>query len=627
MSNHKFQVNLRGIIELLSQHLYSSPEVYIRELLQNAVDAIQARRLYRSEDFVPEINFHFTFENGSPVLRCRDNGRGLDEAEAHEFLSIIGLSSKTEDIARQRGTFIGQFGIGLLSGFMVSDEIKVITRSAKPDSPVVEWRGHQNGTYSVRQINCSDFVTGTEVTLYGNERSEIYFSPERINHLLKLYGEFLPEKITMTSDYNNCPPDYHRIFPPDEIINARFTPWRTEHLSTAQQRVEWMNYARNSLRIEPFDCFPLQASSGKVSGVAFVHSHAYVPNNQQNHQVYLKGMLLNERLDNLLPSSAFFVTCVINAGLLSPTASRESFQENNAYFAAKEELSECVENYCNRLVSGPPAKLQQFLNIHQSGIKHLSAFNERLYAMFCEHLSFETTQGTISLTEYRCRSNDKNTIHYTASVDDFRQLRQMAQAQSMTLINAGYTNDLDLIEKLPDFFPEIRLEKITAERLEEKFDSLCEHELEQSADLLETANQTLQPFGCKADIRKFYPAEIPAIYSLSEGGSWMRSTNEMSNKANELWGEIMSNLQGEESFSENTYARLCLNFSNPVIKKLCAVENQQLLASVVEILYVQALLAGHHNLSGEEQNLLNNCLKRLIKMSFNDIWSDVINEN
>lgn len=347
MPNHKFQVNLRGIIQLLSQHLYSSPEVYIRELLQNAVDAIQARRLSSIEDFVPEINFHFAIDNGSPVLRCRDNGRGLNEAEAHEFLSIIGLSSKTDEIARQRGTFIGQFGIGLLSGFMVSDEIKVVTRSAEPDSPVVEWRDHQNGTYSVRQINRSDFVAGTEVTLYGNERSGIYFSPERINRLLKLYGEFLSEKITTTVDYDNCPPDYHRSLFTDEIINARFTPWRTEHLSTGERRVEWMNYARNSLRVEPFDCFPLQSSSGKVSGVGFVHSHAYVPNNQQNHRVYLKDMLLNERLDNLLPSSAFFVTCVINAGLLSPTASRESFQENNAYFAAREELSECVEkSFC-----------------------------------------------------------------------------------------------------------------------------------------------------------------------------------------------------------------------------------------------------------------------------------------
>ncbi len=89
----------------------------------------------------------------------------------------------------------------------------------------------------------------------------------------------------------------------------------------------------------------------------------------------------------------------------------------------------------------------------------------------------------------------------------------------------------------------------------------------------------------------------------------------------------MSNIHSEESVSENTYARLCLNFSNPVIRKLCAVEDQQLLTSIVEVLYVQALLAGHHILSGEEQNLLNNCLKRLIEMSFNDFWGDVLDEN
>src|SRR5262245_48103112 len=111
-----FQVNLGGIIELLSHHLYSGPQVYLRELLQNATDAIAARQ--RSDkDFTPAIQVEVV-QGPEPTLVFEDNGIGLTEEEVHQFLATIGLSSKRDQLARQREEFIGQFGIGLLSGFL-----------------------------------------------------------------------------------------------------------------------------------------------------------------------------------------------------------------------------------------------------------------------------------------------------------------------------------------------------------------------------------------------------------------------------------------------------------------------------------------------------------------------------
>ena len=130
-SDFAFQVNLSGIIELLSHHLYSGPQVYLRELLQNAVDAIQARRQLEPA-LVGEITVELVRDGSGPAtLVFEDNGIGLTEEEVHTFLSTIGLSSKSEDLAKRRGDFIGQFGIGLLAGFMVTDEIVLITRSAR----------------------------------------------------------------------------------------------------------------------------------------------------------------------------------------------------------------------------------------------------------------------------------------------------------------------------------------------------------------------------------------------------------------------------------------------------------------------------------------------------------------
>jgi len=123
---HRFQVDLRGIIEILSEHLYSGPEVFVRELLQNGVDAITARQQLEGQAFQPAVRLELSAsEDGVPVLIFSDNGVGLLEAEVHQFLATIGKSSKR--LVGERGTgssdFIGQFGIGLLSCFVVSNEI------------------------------------------------------------------------------------------------------------------------------------------------------------------------------------------------------------------------------------------------------------------------------------------------------------------------------------------------------------------------------------------------------------------------------------------------------------------------------------------------------------------------
>jgi molecular chaperone HtpG len=154
-ADRTFQVDLRGLVDLLSHHLYSSPRVYLRELMQNAVDALTARHGLESAAPAGALGIRL-YADGS-VVRVEDDGVGLTEADVHTFLATIGRSSKRADrIAEQRGDFIGQFGIGLLSCFLVADEIHVLSRSARtPDAPAVEWRGRGDGSYTVRTLPAS----------------------------------------------------------------------------------------------------------------------------------------------------------------------------------------------------------------------------------------------------------------------------------------------------------------------------------------------------------------------------------------------------------------------------------------------------------------------------------------
>src|SRR2546425_5404863 len=119
----KFQINLRGIIDLLSHHLYSGPQVFVRELLQNGVDAIRARS-YVEPGFAGEITLEIVEPKPPkpPTLVFMDNGIGLTEEEIHKFLATIGQTSKKPEDWHRPTDFLGQFGIGLLSCFVVSDE-------------------------------------------------------------------------------------------------------------------------------------------------------------------------------------------------------------------------------------------------------------------------------------------------------------------------------------------------------------------------------------------------------------------------------------------------------------------------------------------------------------------------
>ena len=151
----RFQVNLAGMIDILSNHLYSDQNVYIRELLQNGTDAIRARRLWDADFDAGEIQVELLQDkaSGSKTLVFADNGIGLTAEEVELFLATIASSSKgSKDFgAAREQSFIGRFGIGLLSCFVVTTAIRLVTHSAKT-GVVLEWHGHGDGTYVIREL-------------------------------------------------------------------------------------------------------------------------------------------------------------------------------------------------------------------------------------------------------------------------------------------------------------------------------------------------------------------------------------------------------------------------------------------------------------------------------------------
>jgi len=589
--NRNFQVNLRGVITLLSDHLYSGPQVYIRELMQNAVDAITARQ-HMQPDHQGQVRMDLIpgSDKAPATLTVHDNGIGLTTAEVHEFLATIGQSSKREELTA--GDFLGQFGIGLLSGFVVCEEMVVITRSVKPGSETVEWKGRSDGTYSLRTLD-HDFEPGTQVFLRAKQGCDEFFQPEFLRNTAELYGRHLPVSVEVNAG--------------GEVASITSKPpWKWDEAGSDDWRRAAIDYGQEVFGEEFLDVIPLESTAGDVQGVAFVLPYAASLASKRAHRVYLKNMLLADAVENVLPPWAFFVKCVLNANGLRPTAARESVYEDEQLSQARKTLGRCLRSYLVRMSEEAPERLQWLVNLHHLSLKALAVEDDEFYRMIIDWLPFETSLGEMTLGQY---FQDQQVARYVATRDQFRQIASVASAQSMCVINAGYVYDTQLLEKLPAIFNDRKIELVDASELSRSFGDLSPAEQEEMAALLEMATEVLQSYGCDAGIRKFAPHDLPTLYTTSESGNFRRSIE----KTQEISGALWSNVLGAISGSDETGANLCLNYNNPLIRRLARSGNSPLVRRTLEMLYVQALLLGHYPLRSREMSLLSGGLLGLIE--------------
>ena len=594
--DHKFQIDLRGVIDLLSHHLYSGPEVFVRELLQNATDAVRARHLL-DPGHVGDIHLEIHQAKGQPPsLVVSENGVGLTTEEVHTFLATIGLSSKRAADGDRPTDFIGQFGIGILACFVVSDAIVVYSKSAKtPSARAVEWRAKPDGTYTLKELD-RDLDPGTQVWLTAKAGCEEHFAPDAVRDTARRFGGLLPYPIRLTHGKQTV------------VVNEGGAPWRTAFPTERAKYKALMAFGRETFDADFLDAVPLKSAVGGIDGVAYVLPYGATLTSKRSHRVYLKNMLLSESVDNLLPEWAFFVKAVVNADDLRPTAARESFYEDDKLQAARDALGECLRQYLAGLAETDPRKLDKIIALHGLAIKALAVQDDDFYKLVIDWLPFETSAGTLTFGEYR-KQNDA--VRYAASVDQFRQVSRVAQAQGFTIINAGYTYDAELLRRAEDLVG-VAVEQIDPADLTQQCDELTLAEQDQIAPFLAAAEGVLKPFRCRPDVKKYRPRELPALYTTSGEGRFYRSLEQSKEVSNPLWAGVLGNISKKDKGTAS-YADLCFNFDNPLVRRLSTVRDRAVLMRSIQMLYLQSLLLGHHPLSGKEMTLLNDGLLALVE--------------
>ena len=584
----RFQVHLKGIIELLSQHIYSSPAVFVRELLQNGTDAIRARQRIEPGH---RGSMRIVVGDGEAVFS--DDGIGLDADEIHRFLATIGESSK-RDLLAGRSDYIGQFGIGLLSCFMVADEIVVRTRPLR-DARTWTWRGRQDGTYDVREAEQPLDAPGTEVVLRAHPAGRKECTATRIAQLARHYGGMLPFPIRVVAGGA------------EDLVNPDPPPWQIEGDAHAR-REALLGYGRALFGHELVDAIPLRAESGAVEGVAYVLPFAPHFGARQKHRVYLRRMLLTESAETLLPDWAFFVRCVVNADGLRPTASREGFYEDEQLERARQELGDQLKRYLVRLAREAPRALEKLLALHDLSMKALALDDDEFFQLVAPWFSFETTSGVMKLEDIL---RVDGPVRYASTLEGFQQIARVAAAHGLCVINAAYTHSTALLEKLAQMSPELELVEFSPGELPQAFEELGLDERRRVHPLLLAASGALRAFGCELAVRKFFPADVPALYASDEHAAFAQDVHRTKEVTDALFGSLLDSIASEPS-AQGAPPCLYLNLHNPVIGRLLEVSSAKLQKVLVEMLYVQALMLAHRPLRTSEIALLNRGLGDII---------------
>lgn len=593
MKNHAvFQVNLEGVLRILSESLYTSPLVFIRELLQNSADAMTARRA-ACGDFAPQVDItYFSNPGGRQGLVFRDNGIGLTREEVEQFLSRIGSSSKSVDqVFSDRSSYIGQFGIGMLSCFMVSDEIIVRTQSAKTGHAPVKWVGRIDGTYETSDLD-ETHPEGTSVVL--TIREDVTFNQKLLTGLLSDFARFIKTPVSLEADGNAVP------------FSQSVFSWEAE--ASPESALE----QGHSFFGEYYELsFPFELPLSETSGRMYLLNRPTHHGEQGISRIYIRNMLITSNNRTVLPPWAFFVRAVINSSSLAPTASREDVFKNSQLAAVQQELDQFLKNRLRSIATEAPELLRRIISMHTVAFKSLTLEDPEIGTFIAPWFRFETSRGEMTLQELL---DTQPLILFVPDVEEFKRILPVARANDQLIVNAGYIYDPQMFVYFNALYPTHTFQQINAAYFGNSLHDLDYAEHRKLEPALARLQDVLSPYKCELQLKQFEPASIPALFYLSERGSKAKDAADIASESAEPWAFLT---QAMNPGNNTPYLSLLyINAKNPVVERLLQNPSAASSASLCELLLFTAMMQSNVPLSNREQQQLNtNLLYVMNKLS------------
>lgn len=423
MAKQKFQTEVSRLLHLIVHSLYSHPEIYLRELISNASDALDRLKYLTLTDeqfkgyaFMPRIDIAFDPEGGK-WLSVSDTGIGMDAEQLALNLGTIANSGTRQFLdslgqdAKKTSNLIGQFGVGFYSCFMVADSVEVTSRRAGQDK-VYRWLSDGQGEFEVQEVDAKQ--QGTTVKLILNERGREYASRWRIEGIVRKYSN-------------------HIAFP----IHLHFSEDKKEKVEQINSASALWRRPKGEIKDEEYNEFYKTLSHDQEDPLAFMHTRAegaleyttllYIPrqappdlfwvNYRPGVKLYVKRVFITDDEKELLPTYLRFVHGVIDSEDLPLNVSREMLQENQVLRNIRAAAVKRILGELEKMAQNTPEKYREFYKAFgvciKEGLYQDPANRESLLALV--RYKSTTQEGLTSLAAYKERMGaEQKAIYYLA---------------------------------------------------------------------------------------------------------------------------------------------------------------------------------------------------------------------
>lgn len=468
MQTKEFKAESKRLLDMMINSIYTHKEIFLREIISNASDAID--KLYfksltdtsvgiKKSDFA--INIAIDKENRT--LTVSDNGIGMTEEDLENNLGTIANSGsfafKKDNDLGDDVDIIGQFGVGFYSTFMVAKEVTVVTKAFGSDQ-AYKWTSDGVEGYTIEECDKPDGV-GTTITLKlkddtDDEKYSTYLDQYQIQSLVKKYSDYIrfPIRMEVEHTYYNeegKEPEVHKAI---ETLNSMTPIWK-------KNKSELKDEDYNNFYMEKFGDYepPVAHIHSKNEGVATYDALLYIParapfdyyskDYEKGLQLYSSGVMIMEKCADLLPDWFSFVKGVVDSEDLSLNISRELLQQDRQLKIIAKNLEKSIKNELAKLLKNDREKYEKFYSVFGLQFKFgiyqsYGAANETLKDLLMFPSSFDGKN--VTLKEYVSRmKEDQKEIYYACgeTKERIEMLPQLEKIKDKGYEVLYFTQDVD----------------------------------------------------------------------------------------------------------------------------------------------------------------------------------------
>lgn len=430
MSKREFQTEVSQLLQLIVHSLYSHPEIFLRELISNASDALDKLRhltlvdeAYKSLPFDPRIDLELDEEK--KTLTVADTGIGMNEEDLTSNLGTIARSgtknflSQLSGDAKKDSNLIGQFGVGFYSAFMVADRVEVVSRKAGEDKA---WRWISDGKTGFEIEPAERAVAGTTVLLHLNEEGQQYANSWRLKEIVKKYSNHIAFPIFFTYDKSEWDEAEKKSIKKrtTEQINAASALWRRPKSELKDEDYKELYKSLTGDWEDPLFWFHTRAE-GSLEYITLFYIPAKAPLDlyqaeyKTGVKLYVRRVFIMDDAKELLPQYLRFVRGIIDSEDLPLNVSREILQQNKILTSIRTASVKKILSELKNVASTQPELYLKFITEYNRPLK------EGLYSDYANRetlldlIRFKSTkvEGLTSLADVKSRMKDgQKSIYY-----------------------------------------------------------------------------------------------------------------------------------------------------------------------------------------------------------------------